>query len=268
MPGGRRTERISERDLEVLEFVVRYGLVSREAVRTWARTGRSVTLARERRLREGGLVSVLPAVGDSGPLLLATRLALRLLCRTELPTPRFSPGRAIHDAIVSRVGAALEAAGEVLLSEREILATERAKGNRIYSAKRPDGGHHRPDLIRLTDPPDAIEVELTDKAAPRLDEILRSWRRASVSAKVGRVIYLCDPRAARYLERSIARTHTDHWVLMEPLRLPNVQLPGPGSQPSGARAADVKGLRPDPLRGLTSAPAPLPSRPGRASGWG
>ena len=39
--------------------------------------------------------------------------------------------------------------------------------------------------------------------------------------------------------------------------------PRPASQPSGGQARSVKGLRPDPLRGLTDAPPPLSSRPGR-----
>ena len=41
------------------------------------------------------------------------------------------------------------------------------------------------------------------------------------------------------------------------------QPPRPESQPSGGQARSVKGLRPDPLRGLTDAPPPLQSRPGR-----
>jgi hypothetical protein len=45
-------------DLEVLEFIARQGVVPREAVAIWADTRRAVTAARERRLREAGLVEV------------------------------------------------------------------------------------------------------------------------------------------------------------------------------------------------------------------
>lgn len=47
---------------------------------------------------------------------------------------------------------------------------------------------------------------------------------------------------------------------------PNAQLPGPTRQPSDGLGAVVKGLRPDPLRGLTTAPPSLPSRVGRGGG--
>ena len=46
---------------------------------------------------------------------------------------------------------------------------------------------------------------------------------------------------------------------------PRQNPPGPESQASGGQAGSVKGLRPDPLRGLTDAPPPLSSRPGRGA---
>ena len=47
------------------------------------------------------------------------------------------------------------------------------------------------------------------------------------------------------------------------LTLSKHRLPRPASEPSGGSGAAVKGLRPDPLRGLTTAPPSLPSRVGR-----
>ena len=57
---SREKETISYRDLEVLDFICRFGVVNRIAVQWWADTGRSVTLDRERRLREAGLIEVHP----------------------------------------------------------------------------------------------------------------------------------------------------------------------------------------------------------------
>jgi hypothetical protein len=60
MPRKKRAkeekETISFRDLEVLDFICKFKVVNRTAVRWWADTGRSVTLDRERRLREAGLI--------------------------------------------------------------------------------------------------------------------------------------------------------------------------------------------------------------------
>ena len=84
MPGGRRSDRISQRDLEVLEFIARFGLIPRGAVAAWAGTARSVTLARERRLREAGLIAVHRGFAANVPLLSATRVGLRACGHVEL----------------------------------------------------------------------------------------------------------------------------------------------------------------------------------------
>jgi hypothetical protein len=197
------------RDLEVLEFVARFGVVPREVVALWAGTGRAVTAARERRLREAGLVEGLPGVGDSGRLVLCTRDGLRAVFRGELPVPRFSPGTVRHTAVAARVAVQLELAGQRVLSEREIFARARAEGKRIFSAPVSERRFHRPDLIRLGDPIEAIEVELTAKAARRLDFILRAWRRSVITKQFGHIRYLCSPQALLPVKRSAERTKTD-----------------------------------------------------------
>ncbi len=264
---GKGGERISKRDLEVLEFVVRFRVVPRDALAIWARTGRSVTFARERRLRKAGLIEVHPSFGASTPLLVATPLSLRLCGRTELRPPRFSPWTARHSMVVAQVAARLELAGERLLSEREIAAAEQMAGKRIYSAERSGHArrHHRPDLIRLGRAPETIEVELTNKAPARLAALLREWRRAIARQKLARVIYLCSPETLRFVERALKRIRAEDSgrLIVRPLTLPDIQLPRPESHDSGGRGAAVKGPRPDHLRGLTAAPSPLPSLPGR-----
>ena len=217
MPGGKRTDRISERDLEVLEFVVRFGCVPRGLVALWAGTGRAVTYEREARLRAAGLVEVLPGVGDSGRLLLGTREGQRAVFRDDLPLPRFSAGRIAHSAAAASVAIELERRGRRLLSEPEIFARERAEGERVFSAERRPGRFHRPDLILLEDPPEAIEVELTNKGASRLDALLRAWRYSIVERKVGGVRYLCSPQALPYVKRALERTKTGELIAVEGL---------------------------------------------------
>jgi len=185
-------------------------------VALWAGTGRAVSAARERRLREAGLVEVLPGFGDSGRLVLCTRRGLGAVGRDELTTPAFSPATLIHSAMTARVGAQLERAGCRVLSEREIEARERAEGKRVFSAARGER-FHRPDLVLLDDPPEAIEVELSDKSARRLDQLLRAWRLSVARRQFGRVRYLCSPRALPYVERAASRTKTDRLIEIEKL---------------------------------------------------
>jgi hypothetical protein len=217
--GRRKRKRITERDLEVLEFVARFGVIPRQVVAEWAETRRAVTAARERRLREAGLVEVLPGYGDSGRLVLCTRRGLRAVGREELSTPRFSPATLRHSATAARVAVGLERAGYRVLSEREIEARERAEDKRLLSAECRSGRFHRPDLVVLGDPPEAVEVELTDKSARRLDEILRAWRRSLARGQFGRVRYLCSARALPYVERAVARVGGEWAINVEALEL-------------------------------------------------
>lgn len=220
MPGGKRSDRISQRDLEVLEFIARFGVVPRSAVATWAGTRRTVTITRERRLRETGLIEVSPGVGANDRLLICTRLGLRVAGRGDLRVAQLSLQRVQHESVVAALAASLERAGDRTLSEREILARERAAGERIFSASLSRGRFHRADLLRVDsrgDGPEAVEVELTTKGASRLDELLRAWRRAVAEERVKRVVYRCAPTTRPYVERAVERTRTSAAIAVEEL---------------------------------------------------
>jgi hypothetical protein len=222
MPGGRRTDRINARDLEVLEFIARYGTVPRGAVATWAASGRSVGFERERRLRLAGLIVVRRGFADAERLLAATALGLRVCGRGELRAARPSPATIRHEAVLAQLGAVLERRGARLLSEREILALERAEGRRLFSATLADGRFHRADLLRLAAdgaPPEAIEVELSTKGAARLDALLRAWRFAVAERRLSRVVYHCSPRSRRFVEQAIERTRTEAMIAVVALEL-------------------------------------------------
>ena len=221
MPGGKRTDRISQRDLEVLEFIARFGVVPRSAVAIWAGTARTVTIVREGRLRGAGLIEVRRGAGDHGPVAIATAAGLRACGRPELRTSRYSAVTDNHDAVVAALAARMERDGDRLLSEREILARERAEGKRVLSAALSSGALHRADLIRVDEgggPGEAIEIELTTKGAARLDELLRAWRRAVAERRLTRVVYRCAPHTRRFVEQAIARTRTDAAIAVEELR--------------------------------------------------
>ena len=65
--------------------------------------------------------------------------------------------------------------------------------------------------------PIAVEVELTDKSARRLDAILRAWRRSLATGQFGRVRYLCSPRALPYVSRAVTRMGGEWGVDVEAL---------------------------------------------------
>lgn len=218
--GGKRTDHISKRDVEVLEFIARFGVVPRSAVATWAATGQTATLNRERRLREAGLVEVRCGVWGEGKLVAATAAGLRASGRGELSRPRFSLASVDHESAVAELAAMLERDGQRTLSEREIMARERAEGKRILSAQLGGGRFHRADLIRAGtegSPPEAIEVELTAKGQARLDQLLRAWRRAVAERRLSRVLYLCSPGTRGVVERAVERTRTGSAVTVEGL---------------------------------------------------
>jgi hypothetical protein len=215
-PVALARRRITQRDLEVLEFVARFGLLPGSAAARWAGTSRSVTYRREARWREHGLVRVLPSVAGSGRLLSCTREGLLAVGQEGLRPARVSLGGVRHAATVAWVAAELERLGERLLSELEIMAIESREGRRLYSAELYDGRYHRPDLV-LLEGGIGVEVELTQKASWRLDSILRGWRSAIGEDRLGGVRYLCSERAFRAVSLAIERTCSEELIEVDHL---------------------------------------------------
>jgi hypothetical protein len=218
MSGGKRTDRISKRDLEVLEFIARFGVVPRSAVAIWAGTARTVTIVRERRLREAGLIEVAPGFGASGRLLICTQTGLHLTGHSDLRCAELSLQRLNHELEVAHLAARLERAGDLTLSEREIRVHERAAGERVFSAPMPRGRFHRADMVRVDGKSgdlEVVEVELTTKGANRLDQILRGWCEAVAEQRVKRVVYRCSPSTRPYVKSAVQRTKTTGAVLVK-----------------------------------------------------
>jgi hypothetical protein len=207
----RATTAISERDLEVLAFVARFGLVPAFAAAAWAGTGQTVSYAREARWLAHGLVDALEPINGSGRLLVCTSDGLRAVGLEALGPGRVSVGRRPHAIAVAQVAAGLECEGQAVLSERELGALEVEERRRIYSAELHDGRFHRPDLV-LRDDQLAIEVELSQKASWRLDSILRAWRAAVGTGRFNGVRYLCGGRAIRAVSKAVERTATEELI--------------------------------------------------------
>ena len=119
-----------------------------------------------------------------------------------------------HHAVCARLGARLERAGTQLLSERELYAQERASGKRDFSIRLRER-LHRPDLIRLGEPPTAIEVELTRKAQGRLEEIVRVWSQQVIAGRFDRVVYYCASEVLPYVEQAVDQARADQQVGIE-----------------------------------------------------
>lgn len=207
----RATASISDRDLEVLAFVARFGLVPASAVADWAGTARSVSYGREARWLKHGLVELVDPIGRSGRLLVCTMDGLRAVGLEGFGPGRISVGRTPHAIAVAHAAAGLERQGQDVLSEREVVATEAEERRRIYSAEVYDGRFHRPDLV-LREEGIAIEVELSQKASWRLDSILRAWRSAVGNERFSGVRYLCGERALRAVTNAVQRTATEELI--------------------------------------------------------
>lgn len=173
--------------------------------------GRASAYRRVAHCIDRGLLERVALLRREPSLLRATRRGLRF-GGLGLPPAIVSAASVDHSlrCVSTALALASEDDGQVL-SERELILAERIEGRTIASAKvgeLPDGRPrlHRPDLaILAADWVIAVEVELTPKSAPRLQEIIRGWRRAS---HVAEVRYLCEPgQTRRAVERAVRDLH-------------------------------------------------------------
>ena len=202
------------------------GAVEVGHVRKRWRIGRSVGYALVARLVDAGLVErVATLPGD--PTLLRASEQGTVYAGLGLPAAKISPGQVDHWLACADV--ALWAEGrwgiESVISERELRFTEQDPRHPIASCvvgELPGGRPmlHRPDLVVAdSDRRMAIEVELTTKAPRRLEQIVRSWRRAR---HVEKVLYVAPAGPTqRAVERAVAATHAQERVIVYELEKVN-----------------------------------------------
>lgn len=219
--------KVTERDVALLQFLTRYRYATYPQIAGYL--GTSVNALRQRfpRLAKAGLI-----VGDNAGQ--AKFLAWRptetgvLLSGLDLPTPTLSWATAAHTLGLVDIGIRMEAAGETVVTEREIRAAETRERptERMIAARKFYGDErastdvdaatpmfvvhlgagegqftHIPDMVLLREPgPDgapqsvAIELELRRKPPTQWRKILRAYRDSKV---FGYVVYYVHRRDIR-----------------------------------------------------------------------
>ncbi len=226
----------TERDAEIVRWLGRIGAASAEDVMMRFGMGRSWAYARLGSLVGGGLLEQKTLLHRRPGLYIATAEGLRWTLQPHLPVCRLSPGSFEHAAQVASRAVALHRALPTYeqLSERELRVREAEESHLMASAKvgeLPGGGAalHRPDLALIA--PDgrvlAIEVELSVKAARRLQAICRGYARAR---HLHHVYYFAARPAARALARAIELTRAQDRIavlaLADIAALPAIELAG------------------------------------------
>jgi hypothetical protein len=196
------------RDRELVDFVGRHGVVTIDHVMAALGVGRTAAYRRTSACIEARLLERFELLRLEPSLLRATRIGLRY-AGLGLPPAVVSPGSLDHRLRSASTAQLLaqEFSPTSILTERDLILTERIEGKPIFSARLPGSPRlHRPDLaVRGDDRAIAIEVELTPKAPRRLAAIIRAWRRASW---VSEVRYYCEPGPTRRgVERAVEKAN-------------------------------------------------------------
>jgi hypothetical protein len=180
-----------------------------------------------------GLLTAARPLRDHPALYAVTSRGVTAASLDGLRPCRITVSNAAHLIACAAAAAGLERCypNHTVCGEHELRRDEREHGQWLASAvlgRGHDGQPllHRPDLVLWPEPaataklPVVVEVELTVKAAPRLQAICKAWARCQL---VAGVLYLCAPAVERPLRRAIERTHADVRVVALPLEA----LPGP-----------------------------------------
>jgi hypothetical protein len=209
-----------DRDLELVRYVGRHGLVRIGHVMVAMGAGRTVTYDRVAACVEAGLLERVELIRSESGLLKATRDGLRY-AGLGLPMPKITPGSVDHWLRCATTAHLLgERFGhDKVLTEREIRFTEQLEERSIASAEvgtLPNGAPkmHRADLAVLAEAGTIVfEVELTPKAPRRLQKLMRSWRWAVGRRTVAEVHYHCAPGQTRFaVDRAIAKVHAEDFI--------------------------------------------------------
>jgi hypothetical protein len=206
-----------DRDRELILFIARHGIVDIGHVEVAMGVGTQSCYRRVAACIERGLLERFGVVRCQPSLLRATRDGLRYV-GLGLKVAQTSPGQVEHWLRCTSLAQQLDEryGEERIFTERELAFAERLEGAPIASAKvgeLPNGRPqlHRPDVVILaSDQVIAVELELTTKGPRRLEELIRSWRRARW---VSGVHYYCEPgQTLRAVERAVTKVRAEEHV--------------------------------------------------------
>jgi hypothetical protein len=204
---------VTDRDRSVVAWVAVIGAVSAQDVMARFGVGRTVGYRRLRALVDHGLLSRARLVYGQPALYVATADGVAFAGLGELDPARINEASVRHWALCARLAVVLEQRERrEVWGEPRLRAAERQAGEPVASAQRgtlPDGRPRlrRPDLVLF--PPDAalpvaVEVELSVKAAGRLQAICRAWARCRL---VSEVRYYAPPHVAHAVSRAVSSAH-------------------------------------------------------------
>lgn len=219
--------RVTPADVAVLQFLTRYRYATYAQIAGYVGREEATLRQRFRRLKRAGLVVGENSGVTAKTVWLPTPLGVRF-SGLDLPTPTVSPATATHTLGLVDLGMRFEAAGETVVTEREIRAADTRErptarmlaARRFYGDERAASGAdnrstrfvvhlgagdgqyiHVPDMVLARPPlPDgapqsvAIELELRRKPPTQWRKILRAYRD---SQAIGYTIYYTHRRDIR-----------------------------------------------------------------------
>jgi hypothetical protein len=205
---------VTDRDRSVVAWVAVIGAVSAQDVMARFGVGRTVGYRRLAALVDHGLLVRVRLVYGQPALYVATSEGVAWAGLGELDPARVGWATVRHWALCARLAVVLERReGFEVWGEPRLRAAERQAGHAVASAQRgtlPDGRPRlrRPDLVLFprngAGLPVAVEVELSVKAAGRLEAICRAWARCRL---VSQVRYYAPPQVARAVSRAVSAVH-------------------------------------------------------------
>lgn len=177
---------LTARDYEIVQRVGRVDAATARHTMLRFEMGRTAAYRRLAHLTDGGLLDSARLRYGEPTAYVPTRRGMRWTGLGHIATGGLNLANVAYTLACTRVWLELEAEGAAVVGEREFRSAE-AGADRLFASVDLPASHdgrsrrHRPDLLIYpvgTELPVAVEVELSVKAARRLDLICRAWGRA------------------------------------------------------------------------------------------